>query len=60
MVVFGLSVSFCGTLCGCGGTQGSSIVSSADNVIGRSVVYGMKGVGEVGELCMCLARAARV
>ena len=39
-----------------GGTRGSGIVSNAADVLGMSVVRGMKGVGGVGELCMCLAR----
>ena len=42
------------------GTRGSGIVSSAADVIGRSVVRGMRGVGEVCKMCMCLARAAWV
>ena len=38
------------------GTRGSCNVSSAADVIWRSVVRGMRGVGEVCEMCMCLAR----
>ena len=38
-----------------GGIRGSDIVSSAADVLGMSVVRGMKGVGRVGELCMRLA-----
>ena len=38
------------------GTRGSSIVSSAVDVLGMSVVRGMRGVGRVCEMCMCLAR----
>ena len=37
-----------------GGTCGSGIVSSAADVLGMSVVLGMRGVGGVHE--MCLAR----
>ena len=40
-----------------GGTRGSGIVSSAADVLGMSVVRGMRGVGGVCEMCMCLARA---
>ena len=39
-----------------GGVCGSRIVSSAVDVIWMSVVRGMRGVGEVYEMCMCLAR----
>ena len=42
-----------GHLCG---TRGSGIVSSAADVLGMSVVSGMRGVGGVREMCMCLAR----
>ena len=38
-----------------GGTRDSGIVSSADDVIWISVVCGMRGIGEVCEMCMCLA-----
>ena len=38
-----------------GGTRGSCIVSSAADVLGLS---GMKGVGGVCEMCMCLNRVA--
>ena len=41
-----------------GGTRDSGIVSSAADVLGRSVVRRMKGVGGVCEMCMCLARGA--
>ena len=41
-----------------GGTRGSGIVSSAADVIWISVVRGMRGVGEVCEMCMCLARGS--
>ena len=37
-----------------GGTRGSGIVSSAADVLGMSVVCGMRGVGGVYEMCMCL------
>ena len=40
-------------------TRGSGIVSSAADVLGMSVVPGMKGVGVVCEMCMCLARGGR-
>ena len=36
-----------------GGTRGSDIVSNAADVLGISVVYEMKGVGE---MCMRLSR----
>ena len=39
-----------------GGTRGSSIVSSAADVLWMSVVRGMRGVDGVCEMCMCLAR----
>ena len=39
-----------------GGTRGSGIVSNAADVPGMSVVRGKKGVGEVCEMCMCLAQ----
>ena len=39
-----------------GGTRGSGIVSSAAGVLGISVVRGMRDVGGVCEMCMCLAR----
>ena len=39
-----------------GGTRGSGIVSSAAEVLWMSVVRGMRGVGGVCEMCMCLAR----
>ena len=38
------------------GTRGSGIVSSIDDVLGMSVVHGMRGVGGVYEMCMRLAR----
>ena len=40
-----------------GGTSGSGIVSSAADVLWMSVVRGMRGVGAVCEMCMCLALA---
>ena len=43
-----------------GGTRGSIILSSAANVLGMSVVRGMKGVGGMCEMCMCLVRAGGV
>ena len=39
-----------------GGTRGSGIVSSAADVLWMSVVRGMRRVGGVCEMCMCLAR----
>ena len=38
------------------GTRGSGIVSDAVNVLWMSVVRGMRGVVEVCEMCICLAR----
>ena len=37
-----------------GGTRGSGMVSNAADMLGISVVRGMKGVGRVCEICMCL------
>ena len=39
-----------------GGTHGSGFVSSASAVLWMSAVRGMRGVGGVCEMCMCLAR----
>ena len=39
-----------------GGTRDLCIVSSPVDVLGISVVRGMRGVGGVCQLCMCLAR----
>ena len=39
-----------------GGTRGSGIGFSAADVLWMSVVHGVRGVGEVCEMCMCLAR----
>ena len=39
-----------------GSTRGSYIVSNAADVLGMSVVRGMRYVGGVCEMCMCLAR----
>ena len=39
-----------------GGTCGSSAVYSADDVLKMSVVRGVRGVGGVCEMCMCLSR----
>ena len=36
----------------------AGIVSRAVDVLGMSLVRGMRGVGGVCEMCMCLARAA--
>ena len=41
-----------------GCTRDSSIVSSAADVLWMSVVRGMRGVGEVCEMGMCLARCS--
>ena len=38
-----------------GGTRGSGIMSSAADVQGMSVVHGLRGIGSVCEMCMCLA-----
>ena len=38
-----------------GGTRGSGIMSRAADVLWMSVVCGMRGVGGVCEICMCLA-----
>ena len=43
-----------------GGTRGSGIVSSAADVLWMSVVRGMRRIGEVCEMCMCLARGGVV
>ena len=43
-----------------GGTRGSGIVSRAADVIWMSVAGGMRGVGGVCEMCICLARVAWV
>ena len=40
-----------------GGTCGLGIVSSAADVLGMSMVRGMRGVNGVCEMCMCLARS---
>ena len=40
-----------------GGTRSSGIVSSASDMHWMSLICGMKGVGGVCEMCMCLARA---
>ena len=42
------------------GTRSSGIVSSAADVLWMSVARGMRGVGGVCKMCMCLARAAWV
>ena len=48
--------------CGCGEgrecvcTPDSDIVSSAVDVLWMSVVRGMRGVGDVCEMCICLVR----
>ena len=39
-----------------GGTRGSGIVSRPADVLGMNVVGGMRRVGGVCEMCMCLAR----
>ena len=40
-----------------GGTRGSGVVSSVDDVLEMSVVRAMRGVGGVCEMCMCLVRS---
>ena len=40
-----------------GRIRGSGVISSADDVLEISVVRGIRGVDEVCEICMCLARA---
>ena len=40
----------------CMRTRGSGIVSSAADVLWMSVVRRMRGVVELCEMCMCLAR----
>ena len=39
-----------------GGTHGSGIVSSPVDVLWVSVVRGMRGVGGVSQMSLCLAR----
>ena len=39
-----------------GGARGSGIVFSAANVLGMSVMRGVRRVGGVCEMCLCLAR----
>ena len=39
-----------------GHVSGTGIVSSVADVLWMSVVRGMRGVGGVYEMCMCLAR----
>ena len=39
-----------------GGTRGSGIVFSAADMLGMSVVRGMRGVAGVCKMCMCLDR----
>ena len=51
----GVVVVSAGHVCG---TLGSCIVSA--DVLWMSVVRGMRGVGGVYEMCMCLVRAAWV
>ena len=43
-----------------GSTRSSDIVSSASDVLGVSVVRGMRAVVGVCEMCMCLARGGVV
>ena len=44
--------------CHGGVTRGSGIVSSAADVLWMSVVRGLRGIGGVCEMCMCLARGS--
>ena len=46
--------AWCEYVCG---TRGSGFVSTANNMLEMSVVRGMRGVGGVCDLGMCLARA---
>ena len=39
-----------------GGTHVSCIVSCAADVLGMSIVCGLRGVGGVCEMCMCMDR----
>ena len=39
-----------------GGTRGSGTVSSAADVLWMSMVRGVRGVGGLCEMCMCLTR----
>ena len=39
-----------------GGRRGSGIVSNTADLLGMSVVRGMKGGSGVSEICMCLDR----
>ena len=41
-----------------GGTRGSGTVSSTADVLGMSVVHGMRGVSGVCEMYMCLTRGS--
>ena len=41
-----------------GVTRGSGILSTTADVLWMSVVRGMRGVGGVCKMCMCLARGA--
>ena len=49
----------CGECGGCG-ARGSCIVSNAADVVWTRVVRGIRGVGEVYEISMCLLGAAWV
>ena len=40
-----------------GGTRGPGIVSSAVDVLGMREVHGVRGVGGVCEMCMCMCLA---
>ena len=56
MLVWGRRMYGC-AMCGfeyMGGTRGSGIVSSTPNVLEMSVVRGVRGVGGVCEMCMCM------
>ena len=57
MLVWGDGGGVVAVSAGCvymGGTRGSGVVSSADDVLDISVVCGVRGVGGVCEICMCL------
>ena len=54
MLVLGWMRCGCGDCRACGGTRGSCIVSSAVEVLWIGVVCGMRGVGGVWQMRMCL------
>ena len=58
MLVWGCSRCVVGSVGHVGGTRGSGIVSSAADVLGMSVVRGLRGVAGVCETCMRLTRGS--